>query len=169
MIKLKLSDKVESPEFQIRRLEQENKALKLRIETLEKDRASILKENFVLKSKKEEKLFRTIYFRPKLSDETKLPIAILSKDPKDLFFLLLDINILENEILNLGLGIISSSPISWSELPESIGPHFELGAIKTSQTIVEQQLGLGLPVGKVATTFFGGPPNTTTKRNIIYK
>jgi hypothetical protein len=142
MIKLKLSDKVESPEFQIRRLEQENKALKLRVETLEKDRASILKENFVLKSNKEEKIFRIIYFRPRLADGIKLPVAILSKDPKERYFLLVDIyiNLLEKEILKLGLDIISSSPVSWDKLPESIGPHFELGPSKTQEAL-EKQIG----------------------------
>jgi len=134
MNKIKLSNKIESPESKIRELKQQNEKLQSKIESLEKGRAAILKENFVLKSNREKIIYKIIYFRPTLTGENKYPVARLLKlDLKGLEVLPLIVHKtkykfvpLIEDILNLGLDIISSSN-NWDKLPESIGPHFEMG------------------------------------------
>lgn len=78
--------------------------------------------------------FRTVYFRPRLALDWKIPVAVLVKTPQGLTRLQADVipdprclgSVASHCVLKFGLDKVATTN-DWHELPPSVGPHFELG------------------------------------------
>jgi hypothetical protein len=78
--------------------------------------------------------FRTIYFRPRLALDWKIPVAALVKTPQGMSRLQAEVipdprclgSVASHCVLKFGLAKVASTD-NWHELPPSVGPHFELG------------------------------------------
>jgi hypothetical protein len=78
--------------------------------------------------------FRTVYFRPRLALDWKIPVAALVKTPQGLTQLQADVipdprclgSVASHCVLKFGLDKVASTN-DWHQLPPSVGPHFELG------------------------------------------
>lgn len=79
--------------------------------------------------------YRTIYFRPKLAIDFRIPVAALIQTPKGSAFIEADnlpskdfLGAASHSLLEFVLDKISKENV-WDKLPDFVGPHFELGDI----------------------------------------
>lgn len=78
--------------------------------------------------------FRTVFFRPRLSLDWRIPVAAVVRTPRGIEGLAAEVlpdprclgSVAAHAVMKRGIGTIIISR-SWGELPISVGPHFELG------------------------------------------